>query len=256
MAEGGDAKAGDTARNDWFGERVAQALHVKSEKFKKLLLQEEGARPLLDFMLNPDITRVFVAEGAKDLTCFEAPPTNLKKKAVYFLKIQKVAITAENAKDVVMHGDLSPGVLQHLFDTTSEVYLPLLSNVHNQSGLPEVVVKDVMEYYHRLVAAIYVTSMRIPAAQPHTQPHIQPRAANEKPEAAASAAAAAALPQSSRVLTRLTRALALSLSLSLARAQSATRRVRLFCRCRRWSCRRPIAPPRTRSACTCSRRRS
>ena len=82
---------------------------------------------------------------------------NQKKKMVYFLKLSKVAITAENAKDEVIYGDLNPSVLQHLYDTTSEVYLPLLSNSYNQQGLPEVVVKDVMEYFHRLVAAVYVT---------------------------------------------------------------------------------------------------
>lgn len=161
MAEGGAPNPGaDGARNDWFGERVVQALHVKSEKFKKMLLSEEGGRPMLDFMINPEITRVFVTEGAKELVCFEVPPTSQKKKAIYFLKLRKEAITSENAKELVIHGDLSPGVLQHLFETTSEVYLPLLSNSHNQQGLPEVVVKDVMEYYHRLVAAVYVTSAR------------------------------------------------------------------------------------------------
>ena len=155
-----EAAAGEAGRNEWFGERVAHALHCKAEKFKKLMLSEEGGRPMLDFMVNPEVSRVFVAEGAKELACFETPPPSQKKKVVFFLKLQKVAITAENAKEVVMHGDLVPQVLQHLFETTSEVYLPLLSNHHNQQGLPEVVVKDVMEFYHRLVAAIYVTSKR------------------------------------------------------------------------------------------------
>ena len=50
-----------------------------------------------------------------------------------------------------------PQVLQHLFETTSEVYLPLLSNAHNQQGLPEVVIKDVLDFFHRLVSSVYVT---------------------------------------------------------------------------------------------------
>ena len=130
-----------------------------SKKFKKLMQQEEGSRPMLEFLVNPECTRVFLSEGGKnEFVCFETPPANQKKKIVYFLKLQKVALSAENVAGVVVHGDLAPGVLQHLFETTSEIYLPLLSNHHNQQGLPEVVVKDVMEYYHRLVAAIYVTS--------------------------------------------------------------------------------------------------
>ena len=47
---------------------------------------------------------------------------------------------------------MTPGVLQHLFESTSEVYLPLLTNSNNQQGLPEVVIKDVMEYCTRLTS--------------------------------------------------------------------------------------------------------
>lgn len=151
MAEPNAAAAGDTARQDWFAERVAHALKIKVDKFKKMMAGEEASRPMVDFFTLPECQRVFVAEGTKDVMCFETPPPSHKKKLVYFIKLHKVAITAENVKDEVLHGDLTPQVLQHLFDTTSEVYLPLVSNTHNQQGLPEVIVKDVMEYFHRLV---------------------------------------------------------------------------------------------------------
>ena len=58
---------------------------------------------------------------------------------------------------MVIYGDMQPGVLTHLFDACSEVYLPLVSNANNQSGLPEVVVRDVVDWFHKLVASIYVT---------------------------------------------------------------------------------------------------
>ena len=96
-------------------------------------------------------------EGAKELACFETMPSGQKKKVVYFLKLHKVVISAENAAAEVVFGDLLPGVLQHMFDTTSEVYLPLLSNAYNHQGLPEVVIKDVMDFFHKLVSSIYVT---------------------------------------------------------------------------------------------------
>ena len=57
----------------------------------------------------------------------------------------------------MIYGDLQPGVLTSLFDTCSEVYLPLISNANNQQGLPEVVVRDVIDWFHKLVASIYVT---------------------------------------------------------------------------------------------------
>ena len=161
LAQGDDEKkntndpAKDAARADWFGERVALSLHCKLDKFKKLIATE-AAQPLLDFFQMPEVTRVFVAEGAKELVCFDTPPPSQKKKCIYFLKVNKVPIT-DNMKDDVIFGDLTPGVLQQLFECTSEVYLPLLSNGHNQQGLPEVVAKDIMEFFHRFVGAVYVT---------------------------------------------------------------------------------------------------
>ena len=144
------------ARNNWFMERVCLTLPCKSDKFKKLLLSEEGAL-LLEFMNEPERQRIFVCDGAKELTCFFTPDPKQKKKMIYFIKPQKEAITSENVAKAVMCGDLQPQALQHLYDTTSDVYLPLLTNPHNQAGLPEVVIKDVMEFLHKLVGAIYVT---------------------------------------------------------------------------------------------------
>ena len=119
MAEGAALEA---ARNDWFGERIAHALHAKPEKFKKLMQQEEGSRPMLEFLVNPECTRVFLSEGGKnEFVCFETPPANQKKKIVYFLKLQKVALSAENVAGVVVHGDLCPGAAAPFRDNVGSV---------------------------------------------------------------------------------------------------------------------------------------
>lgn len=153
MAEdGGGGKSGPdqgaitAALTDWFATRAALGFNCKADRFKKLMAAEEASRPVADFWTMPEVTRVFVAEGAKELTCFEMPPPSQKKRMLYFLKLNKVALTPDNVKDEVIFGDVTPGVLQHLFDSTSEVYLPLLTNANNQQGLPEVVIRDVMEY--------------------------------------------------------------------------------------------------------------
>ena len=155
---GGDPGAA-AARQEWFCERVVTSLHVKADRFKKLMLSEGGAQAMLDFFDLAECQRVFVCEGGKnELVCFDSPPANQKKKMIYFLKPRKVAVLdAAAAAAEVLCGDLLPGVLRHMYDTTSEVYLPLLSNVHNQQGLPEVVIKDVLDFFHRLVASVYVT---------------------------------------------------------------------------------------------------
>lgn len=145
-----DKGAITAALTDWFAARAALALNCKADKFKKLMAVEEASRPVADFWNIAEVTRVFVAEGAKELACFETPPPSQKKKMIYFLKLNKVAITPDNVKEEVIFGDVTPGVLQHLFESTSEVYLPLLTNSNNQQGLPEVVIKDVMEYCTRV----------------------------------------------------------------------------------------------------------
>lgn len=141
-----DKGAEMAALTEWFGERVAVALHCKADKFKKLVASAESSQAIQDFWQMPEVTRLFVAEGAKELACFELPPASQKKKCVYFIKLQKVALNATNVKECVIFGDVTPGVLQHLYDSTSEVYLPLLSNGNNQQGLPEVVIKDIMDF--------------------------------------------------------------------------------------------------------------
>jgi dynein heavy chain len=153
------AAAANEARNNWFMERVCTSLQCKSDKFKKLMLAETDGAAMQEFFNDAERQRVFVCDGGKELTSFATPDLKQKKKMVYFIKLQKEAVTADNCARVVMSGDLLPGkeVLQHLYDTSSDVYLPLLSNSHNQGGLPEVVIKDVMEYLHKLVGTIYVT---------------------------------------------------------------------------------------------------
>ena len=158
MAEGEAKAAADTsaARNDWFMDRVSMALHTKGEKFKKLLLSEEGGKPLMDFFTIPEVMRVRHGgcQGARVLRDAAGEPEEEDGLLPQALQGRP------HCRELQGRGHLrrpQPGVLQHLYETTSEVYLPLLSNSYNQQGLPEVVVKDVMEFFHRLVAAVYVT---------------------------------------------------------------------------------------------------
>lgn len=100
MAEIKDADG----RHKFFEDRIGTALGAKGSKhaanFLKLISSEECNRQLMDFMNVPEVVRVFVADGPKDLICFDVPPPNQKKKMVYFLKLQKVALTTENINEV------------------------------------------------------------------------------------------------------------------------------------------------------------
>ena len=150
--------ADSSARDAWVEERVVLSLKVKAEKFKKFLAAEEVNRDVLNFLNNPDCRRVFIGDGtAKDMVCFATPPANYKKKLLYFLKLDRVPLEKENIGKVCVSGELPPGVLDNMFKTCTEVYLPLLSNSHNQVGWPEVIAREVIDSFHKLVATIYVT---------------------------------------------------------------------------------------------------
>ena len=105
MAEG----APSAPATGWLEAAVCLGLKCKPEKFKKLLASEEGGRPLLDFLSDPDSRRVFVLDGSKELQCTAALTGKEKKKVVYFLKLRSVALTAENIGDEAVSGDLLPG---------------------------------------------------------------------------------------------------------------------------------------------------
>lgn len=94
----------DGPRMLFFQERIGTALGAKGSKlaaaFGKLVSSEDTNRHMADFINVPGVARVFVAEGTKDLVCFDTPPANQKKKMVYFLKLQQVALTAENINEV------------------------------------------------------------------------------------------------------------------------------------------------------------
>ena len=158
MAEG----APSAPATGWLEAAVCLGLKCKPEKFKKLLASEEGGRPLLDFLSDPDSRRVFVLDGSKELQCTAALTGKEKKKVVYFLKLRSVALTAENIGDEAVSGDLLPGswdgaALEHMYRACQEVFLPLLANPNNQQGWPEVIVREVIDSFHKLVAGVYVT---------------------------------------------------------------------------------------------------
>ena len=92
-------------RHKYLEDRVCTAFGFKAggkmaTSFKKLMASEDTNRYLVEFINTPEVSRVFVSEGPKELVCFDTPPANQKKKMIYFLKLQKVALTAENIQEV------------------------------------------------------------------------------------------------------------------------------------------------------------
>lgn len=163
MVAEGDAppEAAVDGRLEWLQGWVALKLSVKPDKFKKLAASADAAAPIHHFLSNPDCRRLVVLGKDKDnkeLTCAELPPpTGLKRRAVYFLKLERQALTAETMDTLVAPGDLLPDTLSQLHTLCETAYLPLLSNGDNSPGWPPQLVSDLTEGLTRLSALVYVT---------------------------------------------------------------------------------------------------
>jgi len=83
----------------WLEERVCLSLKVKATLFKNLLESEGSNRPLLEFLNNTDAAHIFFMEGPKELQCFDTPPMKATKKAIYFVKLHRTALTPDNMNE-------------------------------------------------------------------------------------------------------------------------------------------------------------
>ena len=164
--DGGDGEAGATGedkadpRLEFLESWVALKLNVKPEKFAKLLLSSETAAPINHFLSNPDCRRLFVQGKDKDnkeLLCGDLPPLALKRRAVYFTKLERQALTADNMGALVAPGDLLPDALTQLHTLCEAVYLPLLAQPGNSPGWPAPIVSEMADGLTRLSALVYVT---------------------------------------------------------------------------------------------------
>ena len=80
----------------------------------------------------------------------------LRRKAVYFLKVQPGPVPREEVATKLLCGDIGEGALEQL-QVLGDVFLPLLCNSRNQAGWPEVVTREVQDSVYRFSASAAVT---------------------------------------------------------------------------------------------------
>lgn len=85
-------------------------------------------------------------------------PSQMKRKAIYYLKRRLGAQITEKLDQELILGDLSANPLEFLSALLEEVYLPILTNTKNLESWPEVVASDVLRHFHMLNGAVYVIS--------------------------------------------------------------------------------------------------
>eukprot|EP00884_Botryococcus_braunii_P022565 jgi/Botrbrau1/8993/Bobra.0148s0096.1 len=142
-------------RLGWICQRACSSLKTKEEAFQRLLASEARA-PVQKFVEDSDTVRLFIYADGNELGAATKPPQKYKKKAVFFLKQSRVALTAENLNSIVTHGDLGEAPLETLSLLSQEVLLPVLSNPANQAGWPEVIAKDVTDTLHKFLSEAFI----------------------------------------------------------------------------------------------------
>ncbi|KAI8812367.1 dynein heavy chain and region D6 of dynein motor-domain-containing protein [Cladochytrium replicatum] len=146
-------------RVGWFEDRICNALKIKNDKWKKLILVQEYLEIIVKFLdLSENNTITFYLNQKEELVPAISFPPSLKRKAVYFLKVHVGSEVKERLEQELVMGDLSANPLDFLSTMLDEIYLPLLTNPKNLDSWPEVVAGDVLRHFHSLNGAVYVIS--------------------------------------------------------------------------------------------------
>eukprot|EP00965_Chrysotila_dentata_P077425 2555687-Pleurochrysis_carterae.AAC.1 len=177
----------------WLEDWVVLKLAVKPERVRRLLSDEpHNLKKVVNFLENPECMRVFfIVDENHELTVTDLKPASFNGKAVYFLKVEHVQLDEAGMDEHVVVGDMSAHVLSQLHQVCHEVYLPLMSNRENEpggtgshtarsaralkrgtqplcscrqlspircwgAGLPDVVVREMLDQFQRLVEKLYV----------------------------------------------------------------------------------------------------
>ena len=74
---------------------------------------------------------VFFALKERDLVASLQPPAKYKK-AAYFVKLARGAVSTQTMDTAVVPSELTPDMLGQMYKLCQEVYLPIMSNPENQ----------------------------------------------------------------------------------------------------------------------------
>ena len=111
-------------RIDWLLSRIKSSLNCKDEQIQKLLATDTSRALLMGFLDSREKTYLHVAFEGSALTAFVTPPKNFKKKSVYFVKLNDVALTKENMQKEIVVGDLGDVPLEYLSTVSQKCSCP------------------------------------------------------------------------------------------------------------------------------------
>ena len=181
-AEGEEEQnSGEDPRMAFISQFCLKTMKQKSDKWSKMMSQEDNVVLLQDFLEKGDSRMLIVyvtPQGQLQPTA--KFPTSTKNKAVYFIKRKPEAIKKDTVATLLVFGDMSYTPLDQLsslVDAVSvyantcdvllvcyyftQVMLPLLANDRNHHKWPRVVTADVMRNVTDLKGNVFVFSGQV-----------------------------------------------------------------------------------------------
>jgi dynein heavy chain len=134
---------------------------IKDESITKIINDDNNNSAIGDFQGRANF--LFVQASSSEMLNFAVDPPQekqIKKKALIVIKARpesKEAGFPSGVANEVVFMELTRPILENLYNTCQEVFLPILHNPLNQVNLSDLVSKDLMEKFNSFMAYTYVT---------------------------------------------------------------------------------------------------
>ncbi|KAM8734967.1 dynein axonemal heavy chain 11 [Acanthopagrus schlegelii] len=135
----------DDVRVKFVEEKVCGLLRLHRQTWEKSAVNEEFQTPLKNFFEKESV--LFFSSLIKGCLVASNEVTPVaQNRQVYILKKAVVSINAENYRELLLFGLLSPSPLQQLSNTVEQVCAPLLSNSKNHLMWPNLMSEDIIRH--------------------------------------------------------------------------------------------------------------
>ena len=129
---------------------------MKRDRFIKVTTSEAYITSVSSFLNDPDLRFLIAFVSGSNLTVTTEPPSGVKPRSLCFVKLIGGQVTPELLPRQVVISEMNDS-LEHLCTTLARVYMPLLSNPHNQDGWSEVVSRELLTNLHAFLASTKIT---------------------------------------------------------------------------------------------------
>ncbi|KAM9352911.1 dynein axonemal heavy chain 11 [Symphorus nematophorus] len=126
-------------------EKVCALLRLHRQPWEKSAVHEEFQTLLKNFFEKESVIFFSYSKQGCLVASNEVPPIG-QNKPIYILKKTLVPINAENYRELLLFGLLSPSTLLQLSSTVEQVCVPVLSNNKNHQMWPNLMSEDIMRH--------------------------------------------------------------------------------------------------------------